>query len=49
VPAHLATPPAWRDHPLLADIVLLPGSGFHRFGANRLRVDPELGLVIERD
>ncbi|MFJ4188952.1 CRISPR-associated endonuclease Cas3'' [Kitasatospora sp. NPDC089509] len=49
VPARNAAPAAWRSHPLLADIVLLPGDGFHRFGGNRLRVDPELGLIRERD
>ncbi|WP_231978165.1 CRISPR-associated endonuclease Cas3'' [Streptomyces sp. TLI_053] len=49
VPVSNAAPPAWRDHPLLADIVLLPGEGFHRFGDSRMRIDPELGLVRERD
>ncbi|MFD5081675.1 CRISPR-associated endonuclease Cas3'' [Kitasatospora sp. NPDC058406] len=49
VPVFNAAPPAWRDHPLLADIVLLPGEGFHRFGESRMRIDPELGLVRERD
>lgn len=49
VPVRNAAPAAWRSHPLLADIVLLPHDGFHRFGDNRLRVDPELGLVRERD
>ncbi|WP_399446181.1 CRISPR-associated endonuclease Cas3'' [Streptomyces sp. WAC04189] len=43
-------PPAtWKQHPLLADIVLLPTDsvtreGEHRFGHHWLRMDEELGL-----
>jgi CRISPR-associated endonuclease/helicase Cas3 len=42
-------PASWKQHPLLADIVLLPTDsvtreGEHRFGQHRLRMDEELGL-----
>ncbi|MFB6642951.1 CRISPR-associated helicase Cas3' [Streptomyces chartreusis] len=44
------TPPAWRTHALLADLILLPAGEpgqATQFGRHRLRVDPRLGLVHE--
>ncbi|MGX8910203.1 HD domain-containing protein [Streptomyces netropsis] len=43
-------PVAWREHPLLADLVLLPSDGarperLEHFGRHQLRMDNELGLV----
>jgi len=42
-------PASWKQHPLLADIVLLPADSVtreseHRFGQHWLRMDEELGL-----
>jgi CRISPR-associated endonuclease/helicase Cas3 len=45
---HPAPPHSWRDHPLLADLVLLPcepDGTPTAFGDHRLHLDPELGLV----
>ncbi|MCC3772918.1 CRISPR-associated helicase Cas3', partial [Streptomyces sp. UNOC14_S4] len=48
-PAH-RPPEAWREHPLLNDVVLLPADAarpghFEQFGRHLLRMDDELGLV----
>ena len=47
-------PPSWKQHPLLADTVLLPTDSLTRkseqcFGHHWLRMDEELGLVHRKD
>ncbi|MFF3544747.1 CRISPR-associated helicase Cas3' [Streptomyces platensis] len=54
VPGHHRVPAAWRNHALLADLVLLPldpadpGIGA-RFGSHTLRLAPVLGLLVQHD